>query len=77
MKNPGYAHIGQKILNLLNHKDQMTCRLVSPDWKAQMDQAYFWIQKCDKKGQSKELHDAWIDLVQRIERGSHLEQDLV
>ena len=77
MRNPGYSHIGQKILKLLNHESQMICRLVNPDWKAQMDQAYFWIQKCDKKGQAKELSDSWIDLVQQIERGSHLEQDFV
>ena len=75
--NPGYSHIGQKILTVLDHQSQMNCRLVNPDWKAQMDHTYFWIQKCNKKGQSKELHDAWIDLVQRIERRGHLAQDLV
>ena len=42
-----------------------------------MDQPIFWIQKLDKKGQSKELHDAWINLIQRIEKGSILEQKLV
>ena len=42
-----------------------------------MDQPIFWIQKLDKEGQSEELHDAWIDLVQRIEKGSFLEQQLV
>ena len=30
----------------------------------------------DKTGQSEELHDAWIDLMQRIEEGSFLEQEL-
>ena len=42
-----------------------------------MDQPIFWIQKLDKKGQSKELHDDWIDLIQRIEKGSFLEQELL
>ena len=42
-----------------------------------MDQPIFWIQKLDKEGQSEELHDVWIDLVQRIEKGSFLEQELV
>ena len=42
-----------------------------------MDQPIFWIQKLDKEGQSEELHDAWIDLVHRIEKGSFLEQELV
>ena len=45
--------------------------------KSHMDHPIFWIQKLDKKGQSKELHDAWIDLIQRIEKGSILEQKLV
>ena len=45
--------------------------------KAQVDQPLFWIQKMDKTGQSEELHDAWIDLMQRIENGSFLEHNLV
>ena len=65
MCNPGYSHISQKILWLLDHKNQMICRLVSPAWKAHMDDPYFWIKKLDKKGQSKEIHDGWIDLVER------------
>ena len=50
---------------------------VSQSLKSHVDQPMFWIQKLDKKGQSKELHDAWIDLLQRIEKGSFLEQELV
>ena len=42
-----------------------------------MDKPIFWIQKLDKKDQSKELHDDWIDLIQRIEKGSFLEQELL
>ena len=57
MGNPGYSHIGQKILKLLDHQSQMNWRLVSTDWKAQVDQTYFWIQKCDKKRQSMPL---WV-----------------
>ena len=45
--------------------------------KTHVDQPIFWIQKLDKKGQPKELHDAWIDLVQKIEKGSFLQQELV
>ena len=69
MRNPGYSCIARKILWFLDHQDQMACRLVSPPWKAHMDQPSFWIKKCDQRGQSIELHDAWIDLVQRIEEG--------
>ena len=77
MKNPGYSHIAQKILKFLDHQSQMHFRLVCFDWKGQVDQAYFWIQKCDKIGVSKEIHDAWMVLVKRIERGSLHEKDLV
>ena len=42
-----------------------------------VDQPIFWTEKFEKRGQSKELHDAWIDLIQRIEKGSFLEQQLV
>ena len=45
--------------------------------KIHVDQPIFWIQKLDKSGQPKELHDALIDLLQRIEKGSFLEQELV
>ena len=78
MRNPGYSCIARKILWFLDHQDQMACRLVSPTWKAHMDQPSFWIKKCDQRGQTKELHDAWIDLIQRIEEeGSYLEQELL
>ena len=73
--------IATKIFWLLDHQDQMACRLVSPNWKVHMDQPCFWIKKCDQKGQSQELHDAWFDLLQRIlkeaEDGSFLLQELV
>ena len=42
-----------------------------------MNQPIFWIQKLDKSGQPNVLHDALIDLLQRIEKGSFLEQELV
>ena len=45
--------------------------------KIHVDQPIFWIQKLDKSGRPKELHDALIDLLQRIEKGSFLEQELV
>ena len=72
--------IATKIFWMLDHQDQMACRLVSPTWKAHMDQPSFWIKKCDQNGQPQELHDAWFDLHQRIEEaedGSYLQQELV
>ena len=72
--------IATKIFWLLDHQDQMACRLVSPIWKAHMDQPSFWIKKCDHRGQPQDLHDAWFDILQRIkeaEDGSYLQQELV
>ena len=45
--------------------------------KTHVDQPTFWIQKFDKRGQSIELHDAWINLMQKIEKGSFLQNELV
>ena len=73
--NPGFAHITQKIIGHLDHNSQLKCRLVCKSWKTQMDQPYFWIQKLDQKGQSKEIHDEWVNLLPRIEKGSYLEQE--
>ena len=42
-----------------------------------MDQPISWIKKLDKKDQSTELRNAWVDLIQRIEKGSFLEQELI
>ena len=45
--------------------------------KTHVDEPISWIKKLDKKEQSTQLHDAWIDLIQRIEKGSFLEQELM
>ena len=76
--NSGFFQITTKILHTLDDKTQLECRLVCKYLKALVDQPLLWIQKLDiKRGQSKEVHDAWIDLMQRIEEGSFLEQELV
>ena len=60
----------------MDHKSQLNCRRVSHNLKVHVDQPYFWIQKCDQNGQTKIVHDAWIDLLQDIEQGSDLEHEL-
>ena len=73
----GFNHITEKILCFLDHKNQLTCRFVCHSWKDRMDRdPYFWIQKCDKKGQTKELHNAWIKLIGEFERNLRFEKDL-
>ena len=76
--NSGFFQITTKILHTLDDKTQLECRLVCKSLKALVNKPLLWIQKLDiKRGQSKEVHDAWIDLMQRIEEGSFLEQELV
>ena len=75
--NPGFSHISSKIFGLLDHKDQLTVRSVCQSWKAHIDEPYFWIKKLDRKGQSKDLRNKWIDLAQRIEKGSTIETHLL
>ena len=72
--NPGYSHITQKILLLLSHNEQLKCRLVGKSWKKFIDKPRFWIKKLEQKGQTKDLHDEWIDLVRRIEQDSEIKK---
>ena len=76
LNNPGFSQITRKILICLDQENLESCRLVSNSWKFHVDQPCLWIKKLDQKGQSKELHDAWIDSLNRIEEGSSLNQEL-
>ena len=75
--NPGFSNINQSILSYLDHQSQMSFRSVCQSWKEQVDQPYFWIEKLDSKGQSKNLRNSWIDLVGRIQKGSDLEKEVM
>ena len=77
LTNPGYSQIARNILLRLDHKSQLSCRLVSESWKAHIDQPFFWILKCDLKGQTKKLHDAWVYSFQDIEMGSDIEEKAI
>ena len=77
MTNPGFSHIARNISLRLDHESQLRCRLVCQSWKANIDQPFIWILKCDRKGQSKSLHDAWVDLFQDIEKGSTIEEKAI
>ena len=76
LDNPGFLNISRKILLLSDHNTLLSCRLVSQSFQEKVDDPYFWIVKLDNKGQSKELYDAWIGLLRRIENGSTLENEV-
>ena len=73
--NPGFSSINQIILSYLDHQSQMSFRSVCQSWKEQVDQPYFWIKKLESR-QPKNLHNAWINLIGRIEKGSKLEKEV-
>ena len=76
MTNPGYSQIARKILLTLDHQSQLRCRLVCHAWKEQIDRPFFWILKCDQKGQAKSLHNAWNDIFLKIKEGSAIEENV-
>ena len=64
--NQGFLHISEKIFLLLDKKSILACRFVNPSWKNIIDNPTFWIKKCDQKGLTKDLQNAWIDTIQKI-----------
>ena len=74
--NSGCSSINHIILSCLDQQSQMLFRSVCQSWKEQVDQPYFWIKKLQSRRQPKNVHDAWIDLIGRIEKGSNLEKEL-
>ena len=75
-ENPGFLIISSTISLLLDQDALLSCRLVSQSFRERVDDPHIWIVKLDNKGQSRELHVAWIDLVQQIEKGSTLENEI-
>ena len=73
MDNPGLSQIIEKILLPLDHNTCFSGRLVCKSWKKHFDNPYIWIKKLNQKGQPTDLQNAWIDLLQRIEKGSLIE----
>ena len=76
MNNPGFSNISKKIFWILNHNTQLSSRFVCKSWKNHIDSPYFWIKKLNLKGQTNELENAWIGLLQRIGEGSSLGDEI-
>ena len=74
--NPAFYHISQNILWNLDHETHLTFRSVCQSWRAQVDDPVFWIKKCTRRGQPKDLEIAFLDLLQRMEENAFLKQDL-
>ena len=76
--NPGFHHLGQNILRHLNKKTLLSLRLVNHSSKYFVDNPRFWLKKLDYKNNgSKELHEAWLTLIQKVEeKDSDLKQNV-
>ena len=61
---------------LLDQDTLLSCRFVSQSFRERVNDPHIWIEKLDNKGQSRELHVAWIDLLRQIEKGSTLENEV-
>ena len=77
MDNPGFSEITLKILCLLGHNSLLAFRLVCKSWKNQLNYPYLWIKKLHRKGQTIDLQNSWLDLLQRIEKDSSLELEII
>ena len=77
MDNPGFSQITLKIFCLLGHNSLLDFRLVCKSWKKQLNNPYLWIKKLHQKGQTIDLQNSWLDLLQRIEKDSSLELEII
>ena len=71
--NPGFEHLGQNILRLLNKKSTLAFRLVNYSAKDFVENPRFWLKKLNYKNSgSVELHEAWLTFIQKVEEGNPL-----
>ena len=68
MTNPGFEHLGQKILRHLKKKNLLALRLVNNSTKDFVDNPKFWLKKMNYKNRElMELHEAWSKLIKKVE----------
>ena len=66
LDNPGFLQINMKILHFLDHQSLRKCRLVNQSFKTQVDNPYFWIEKCHRNFNDKTICPKWINLVEKM-----------
>ena len=65
-KTPGLQHISEEILQLLDKKSLMNCRLVNSSWKNVMNQPTFWITKMEREEIPEDVPRSWKMLAQEL-----------
>ena len=87
LTNPGFEHIGIKILMDLNKKNLLNLRLVSHSFKNFVDNPSFLLKRLkfastgirtsNKRKRSMELYEVWNKLIQKVEEKNYdLESNL-
>ena len=61
----GIPFVGQNIFQALPDEDLKRCRLVCKSWKGLIDDPLFWLKKLNDNGQPKEVHQEWLDLIEK------------
>ena len=61
----GIPFVGQNIFQVLPDEDLKRCRLVCTSWKGLIDDPTFWLKKLNTNGQPKEVHQEWLDLIEK------------
>ena len=58
-------HIGEKMFGNLTIEDLFHCQLVCKAWNLVLTNPMFWLKKLKNLGQSKEITQKWMELIQR------------
>ena len=67
IKNPGLQYIAEDILQCLDKKSQMNCRMVNHTWKKLVDQPIFSLKKLKTENVPEDVIKSWKMLAQEID----------
>ena len=68
-KTPGFQHLSEDILKLLDKKSLMDCRMVNSSWKTILDQPTFWLKKMTMSDVPKDAQKSWKMIAQELDDG--------
>ena len=66
-KTPGFQHLSEDILKLLDKKSLMDCRIVNSSWKTILDQPTFWLKKMKMSDMPKLVQNQWKMIASKLE----------
>ena len=66
-KTPGFQHLSEDILKLLDKKSLMDCRIVNSSWKTILDQPTFWLKKMKMSDMPRLFQKSWKMIASKLE----------